>query len=53
MTVYDKLVEKVNTIDGTDTSKLVKKLAATQTLKNMRRKGLTMINILLLLILIN
>ena len=51
--VYDELVKKVNAIHVVDASKLVKKLTTTQKLKKLRRKYLTMKNLVLLMILIN
>ena len=54
-TQYNKLVEKLNKINATDTSDLVKKLTATQKLMKLKRKLLIliMLNILLLKNLIN
>ena len=52
-TAYDNMFKKVDTVYATNTSELVKKLNTTQKFKKMRRKYMTMINILLPLILIN
>ena len=54
-TQYNKLVEKLNKINATDTSDLVKNLTATQKLMKLKRKLLIliMLNILLLKNLIN
>ena len=46
-TVHDELVKNFNVIQTTDTSDLVKRVAYYKKIKKLKRKYLTMINILL------
>ena len=46
--MHDKLVENVNAIQTADASDLAKKLTITQKFIQLKRKNLTMINVLLL-----
>ena len=47
---YDKLVEKVNPIKTTDTSKFVKKVNMTQRLVKLKKKSLIMIIVISILL---
>ena len=47
-TVYDQLVQKVDAIQTSDNTNLVKELTMTQILMKLKRKLLIMTNILLL-----
>ena len=47
---YDELVEKVNTIKTTDTSKFVKKVNMTQRLVKLKKKSLIMIIVISILL---